>query len=97
MYMSVKIVLTASREYQTKMKIDIVIFLYNGSSIFLFLISIMFTNIIKLLNRHSDISILEGQSFFVNDFYLLSFKSFFRQYDINLFKPSQFLLIISRL
>ena len=34
--MSVKTVLTASKENQTKMKIDIVIFLYNGSSIFYF-------------------------------------------------------------
>ena len=32
--MSVKIVSTTSKENQTKMKIDIVIFLYNGSSIF---------------------------------------------------------------
>ena len=32
--MSVKIVLTASKESQTRMKIDIVIFLYNGNSIF---------------------------------------------------------------
>ena len=32
--MSVKIVLTASKDNQTKMKIDIVIFLYNGSWIF---------------------------------------------------------------
>ena len=32
--MVVKIALTASKENQTKMKIDIVIFLYNGSSIF---------------------------------------------------------------
>ena len=32
--MSVKIVSTTSKENQTKMKIDIVIFLYNESSIF---------------------------------------------------------------
>ena len=35
--MSVKIVLTASKENQTKMKIDIVIFLYNGTSTFFIL------------------------------------------------------------
>ena len=38
--------------------------------------SIILANIIKLLNRHSDISILEEKYFFVNAFYLLSFKSF---------------------
>ena len=32
--MSVKIVLTASKENQTKIKMDIVIFLYNGRSVF---------------------------------------------------------------
>ena len=35
--MSVKIVLLTSKENQTKIEIDIVIFLYNGSSIFFIL------------------------------------------------------------